>query len=121
MWGHPGNMDFPGAKLDKEQDVIRDQPTQRPHLRSEEVGGDEHMHVRADELLPRGGRLPFWGWWDAMPLQNIAHRLITDGIAEVCQDANDPVIAPGAILLGQAYDQGLQLGAIQRKQWCRLL
>ena len=44
-----------------------------------------------------------------MALEDVAHRLVTDGVAQVGQGADDPVIAPGAILLGHAHDQGLQL------------
>src|SRR5215467_7971203 len=65
--------------------------------------------MRADELFPRGGGLPFWRGWDPMPLQNVAHRLGTDRQAQVGEGADDPVIAPGAILPGHADDQRLQL------------
>ena len=44
-----------------------------------------------------------------MALEDVAHRLRTDGPAQVGQSANDPVIAPGAILLCQTHDQGLEL------------
>src|SRR5438270_2558231 len=46
---------------------------------------------------------------DAMPFQNIAHGLVTDREPEVGQGADDPIVAPGAILLRQAHDQRLQL------------
>ena len=44
-----------------------------------------------------------------MAPQDIADSLITDRQAEVGQGADDPVIAPGAILLRHTHDQGLQL------------
>src|SRR5262245_7431703 len=65
--------------------------------------------MRADELFPRGGGLPFWRGWDTMPLQNVAHRLRTDRQAQVGQGADDPVIAPGAILPGYPDNQRFQL------------
>src|SRR5437879_13305587 len=65
--------------------------------------------MRADELLPCRGGLALGGRWEAMALQDAAHRLGTDGVPEVREGAHDPVIAPGAILLGHAHDQGLQL------------
>src|SRR5262245_45934138 len=44
-----------------------------------------------------------------MTFQDVAHRLGTKGVREVREGTNDPVIAPGAILLRHADDQGLQL------------
>src|SRR5262249_10563301 len=87
----------------------RHQPTQRPDLSSEEVSGDQYIQMRTNKLLPRGGRLALWRRRDAMSLQDIAHGLVTDGVPEVGQGADDPVIAPGAVLLGHADDQRLQL------------
>src|SRR5262249_8727219 len=59
---------FPAAQVNKEHDVIRHEPTQCPDFGSKEIGRDQHLHVRADKLLPRGGHLPLWGRWDTMPL-----------------------------------------------------
>ena len=44
-----------------------------------------------------------------MALQDVAHGLVTDGVAQVGQGADDPIIAPGAILLRHAHHQRLQL------------
>ena len=44
-----------------------------------------------------------------MALEDVPHRLGTDRQAQVGQGADDPVIAPGAILLSHAHDQRLQL------------
>src|SRR5207253_9716579 len=44
-----------------------------------------------------------------MALEDVAHRLVADRQAQVGQRADNPVIAPGAILLGYTHDQGLQL------------
>src|SRR5262249_47938756 len=62
-----------------------------------------------DELLPRGRRFTFRSRWDAMALEDVAYGLVTDRHAQVGQGADDPVIAPGAILLGHTHDQGLDL------------
>ena len=75
---HCSDMHFPGAEPDKEQDIIRHKPTQRPDLSGEEVGGDQYIHMRTNKLLPRGGRLAFWRRRNTMALEDIAHRLITD-------------------------------------------
>src|SRR5262247_1089637 len=65
--------------------------------------------MRTDKLLPRRGRLALRGRRDAMALQNVAHRLRTDRQAQVSQGADDPVIAPGAILPGYPDNQRFQL------------
>src|SRR5215468_659466 len=58
-----------------------------------------------------------WRWRDAMALEDVAHRLVTDRQAEVGQGADNPVIAPRAILLGHADNQGLQLWVDLRSSW----
>src|SRR4029453_5509413 len=73
--------------------------------------------MRADKLLPRRGRLALWSRWDAMPLQDVAHGLITDRIAQVRQRTDDPVIAPGAVLLGHAHHQRLKLRVNGGASW----
>ncbi len=52
-----------------------------------------------------------------MPLKNIPHGLIADGISQVLQGARDAVIAPGAILLGHAHHQVLQLLVYAGSSW----
>ena len=89
MRGHSGDMHFPGAEPDKEQDVIRHQPTQRPDLSREEVGGDQYIQMRPNKFLPRGGRLALWRRRDTMALEDVTHRLVTDCQAEVSQGADD--------------------------------
>src|SRR5262249_23763796 len=64
--------------------------------------------MRADKLLPGGGRLPLRCWGKAVALQDIADGLGTDRIAQVRQSPHDAVIAPGAIPPGYANNQGLQ-------------
>src|SRR5207249_3111526 len=91
------------------QHVVRYQTTQRPDLGREEVGSYQHIQMRPDTLLPRGRRLPLWSRRDAMALENIAHRLVTDRQAQVGQGADDPVIAPGAILSGHPNYESLDL------------
>src|SRR6266567_496302 len=64
------------------------------------------MHT--DELLPRRRGLTLRSRGEAVTLQDVAHGLVTDGVPEVGQGADDPVVAPGAILWGLAL-----LGAIK--------
>src|SRR3954452_4018900 len=79
----PRDMDLPASPVDEEQHVVRHQPPQCPDLSGQEVCGDEDIHVRADELLPGGRGLALWRWGEAVALQDVAHRLVTDGVAQV--------------------------------------
>src|SRR5262245_31070005 len=67
------------------------QPT--PHRTEEEVRGTQHIHVYTNELRPTHGLLPLWGGGNTVTLEDIAHRLIADRIAQVAQSTYDPVIA----------------------------
>jgi len=85
------------------------QRTLRPHGIGEKVRGHQHVHVDMDELSPGHALLTFWGGRQTMALENIAHRLVTDRQAQVGQGADDPVIAPGAILSGHPNYESLDL------------
>src|SRR5688572_16616285 len=63
--------------------------------------------MRPDKLLPRGGRLAFWGRGDAMALEEVAHGLVTDDVPEIGQGTDDAIIPPGTILLRHAHHQVL--------------
>src|SRR5262249_6579368 len=54
---------------------------------------------------------------DTMALQDVPHGLVTDGVPEGRQGADDPVITPGAILVGHADDQRLQLRVDRGATW----
>ena len=56
-----------------------------------------------------------------MALEDVAHGLVTDGVAEVGQGADDAVVAPGAIFLGHAYHQRLELLVDRGAPWGRAL
>ena len=43
-----------------------------------------------------------------MALQNVTHRLVTDGQAQVSQGSDNTVVAPGAIFSRHAHHQSLQ-------------
>ena len=116
---HPGDMHFPCTGSDKEQDIIGCEPTQRPDLGGEEVGRDEHVQMRADELLPGGDGLALWRWCDAMALEDSAHGLGPDCVAQIGQCPHEAIVAPGAMLPHHAHHQGLDLlvghGAARRR------
>jgi len=85
-------MNLPTAQMEEKQDVIRHEPTQRPDFGREEIGRHEDVHVRTDELLPRGGRLTLGGRRDTIAFQDVAHGLVTDDIPEIGQGADDAII-----------------------------
>src|SRR5262249_14621185 len=109
MGSHAGHMDSPAAKVDAKEHVVRHEPSQGPDLSGEEVGRYEHLHMRADKFLPRGRCFPFWRGWDAVALENVAHRLGTDRQAQVGESADNPVVAPRAILPCHAHHQSFDL------------
>src|SRR5215510_16450916 len=111
MRRYTSHMDLPTTQMDEEEDVIGHQAAQCPDLRSEEVGRHQHLHVRADELLPRRGFFSLRRWGNAVALQDVADGLITDRQAQVGQRADNPIVAPGAVFLGHADHQGLELWA----------
>ena len=65
--------------------------------------------MRAEKFLPGGRFLALWSRRNAMALEDATHRLITDGQTQVGQGADDPVIAPGAVFLGHAENQGFEV------------
>ena len=49
---HAGNVDLPCADVDKEEHVLLDQSTQRPHFRGKEVASPKGLHMPLDKLVP---------------------------------------------------------------------
>jgi hypothetical protein len=97
------------------------QRTLRPHGTGEKVRSHQQGHVDMDEFSPGHALLTCWGGRQTMALENIAHRLVTDRQAQVGEGADDPVIAPGAILAGQPHYERLELlvnaGTSNRLTW----
>src|SRR5467141_1144363 len=85
--------------------------------RTSYVTSPPNVHTRADALFPRRGGLALWRWGNPMAFQEVAHRLRTDGQAQVGQGTDKTVIAPGAVFLGHADDQSLELGGNFGTAW----
>jgi hypothetical protein len=83
------------------------QPTPTPHLTLEEVRSQEHIQVATDKLSPGHGFLAHRGRGEAMALEDMSYRLITDPIAQVLQSALDAII--GTIFSGYADHHGFNL------------
>ncbi len=56
-----------------------------------------------DEFTPGHGLCALRGGWDAVALQDVAHGLIADRIAQMGEGTGDTVIAPPAIHTGRPY------------------
>src|SRR2546427_7737692 len=109
MRSYPSHMHVPAAKVGKKEHVVCHQSAQGPHLCGEKVGRHQHVQVRADELLPCGRSLTLGRWRNAMTLEDVTHSLVTHGVSQVGEGADNAIIPPGTILLRHANDQRLQL------------
>src|SRR5712691_1065233 len=114
---YPRHMHLPAPQVDEKQNIIRHEPAQRPDLGREKVGGYQHIQMRTEKLLPRGRRLALWGRRNAMALEDVAHRLVTDRIAQVHQGSDNAVIAPRTVLLGHTDHQGFEVLIDLRSTW----
>src|SRR5574341_706941 len=81
------------------------QPTPPPHLGSAEIGRHEHGQVGTDKFVPGSRLLAGGSWRNPMTLEDITHRLVTDGIAQIGQCPHDTVVAPRAILSGHPHHE----------------
>jgi hypothetical protein len=80
-----------------------------PDRAPEKVRGLQHSKMDTDELVPGGGLLPLWRWWNAMLLEDISHALVAERVSQVGQSSHNTVIAPGAVLAGHPHHQGFDL------------
>src|SRR5262245_8729292 len=119
--GDSGDI-YPAAfKMDEKQHVVGRQPAQRQHLRREKVGPRQQRQVGPNEGLPCGRALALRCRRQSVTSQNISHRLIGNLIPEIGQGADNPVIAPGAVLLGHANNQFLNCPLDPGSAWASML
>src|SRR5262249_40614429 len=59
----------------------------------------------------RGSLAPFRRSWNTVTPKHVCDSLVRDVVAEICESAGDPIVAPRPVLLGHADDQGLDLRA----------
>ena len=80
------------------EDVVGDEPAQRPDFGRKEVGRGQDLTVRGDELLP-GRALPALGSrTDTVAAQDVGDGLVAQVVAQIDQGTGDPVVAPAPIL-----------------------
>src|SRR5712691_4308048 len=111
------------SKGDPTEEARYHQPPPAPHLTVEEVRGQQDIEMETDELVPGGGLLPLWCWWNAMMLEDIPDALITNRVSQVGQGSHNAVIAPRTVLSShphhQRFDLFVNAGTAHRLGWCR--
>jgi hypothetical protein len=63
--------------------------------------------VPADELLPSRRLPPFGSRCDVVAAQDVAHRLVGNGMTQVGQRTGDADVTPTRVLAGEVNDQFL--------------
>src|ERR1019366_976003 len=96
--------------MDKKEHVSGDQSRGGPDFNGKEIRGPEHLFMAADKLGPGSLALSFRGNSQAVPAQDISHRLIAELMAQVGQCTDDAIITPSRVFIGQLYDQLFKLG-----------
>ena len=109
MQGHPHGSDVIPTPVDATEERGNHEPKPTPQLTGEAVRRQQDIEVETDELVPRGGRLPLWGWWNAMLLEDIPYALVAERVSQIGQGSHDAVIAPGAVLAGHPHHQVFDL------------
>ena len=76
--GDAGEGNAARLQVEKEEDVIGNETPPGQDFSGEEVCSSKNRHVRGDEFLPTRALAAFRCWRDAVPLENVADRLIGD-------------------------------------------
>src|SRR5262249_51231017 len=84
------------AAGEEKKEGSHQQLTRHPLFAGEELGGHEPIEMKTDQLPPRYRLLALRGWGNTMTFEDVADRLVTDGIAQVGESTHDAGIAPRA-------------------------
>src|ERR1019366_9256844 len=95
--------------MDKKEHVSGDQSRGGPDFNGKEIRGPEHLFMAADKLGPGSLALSFRGNSQAVPAQDVSHRLIAELVAQIGQRSDNAIITPPRVVLGKLYDQFFQL------------
>jgi len=71
------------AEGEEKKEGRHQQLTPHPRFAGEELGGHEHIEMNTDKLPPRYRLLALRGWGNTMTFEDVADRLVTDGIAQI--------------------------------------
>jgi len=103
----PSDMDSPGLELHDEEDVVADEAAKGEHLDREEVGPEEPVPVRREEVAPGGLAAPFRRGDDPVLVENSHDGRPGHGrrrARELRELVADPGVTPGLVGLGQSND-----------------
>ncbi len=104
-WRDTTENDAPGAQVDEKEDVAGHESSPAGDFHGEEVGCPHDIPVPVDELLPGPLALPLGSRFQTVSLQDVAHRLIRHIMSQVREGTDNPVVAPTAVLPGEAKDE----------------
>ena len=93
--------------MNEEQDVVGGEISPGKHFDGEEVGTCQDGHGRGNEILPGSILAPLVCRLDPLAMQDVAHRLIGDGVAKIGQGSDDAVVSPAG---GALDDISILLG-----------
>ena len=80
---HPDDMHLAAFQVNKEQHVVGNQSSARPHFGGEKIGRYQHRPMGADKFFPRRRFLSRQRWRNTMTFEDITHRLVADGVAQL--------------------------------------
>src|SRR5215471_17545428 len=119
--GDSGDVHPAALKMDEKQHVVGRRPAQRQHFRREKVGPRQQRQVGPNEGRPCGRALALRRRRHTVASQNISHRLVGNLKPQIGQRPHNPVIAPGAVLLGHANNQFLNCPLDPGSAWASML
>jgi hypothetical protein len=97
---HRAHGPFLATTKGKEKEDEGHDPSQpAPRLAIKETGSHQHIPVASDELAPSDGLFSFRDRWDTMAIEDIAHCLITDRIAQMLRGPLHAIIAHQRVII----------------------
>ncbi len=112
--GATGEFHASRFKVDREQEIKRDQPVSSPNLDGRKVNRGQNVPMRLEKCSPSRLSAAFRCGLDAVFAKNISNRFVGNDMAEIFQRADDAIVTPIRILPRHAEHQLLDLVADRR-------
>src|SRR3974377_1366537 len=90
----PGDGYSEALKVNEKQHVVGHQPTQRQHLRGEEISPRQQRQMHPNEGCPACRVLALRGGRQSVALQDIADGLIADLVSQIGQRPPNQALTP---------------------------
>ena len=113
MFGQTGETDAARFQMNEEQDVVGGETSPGKHFDGEEVSTCQDGHVRGDEIFPSRILAPLGCRSDPVSAQDVSHRLIGDGMAEIGQGSHDAVVSRPEFSLAKRTMSASSSGAMR--------